>query len=254
MDNLATTHDSIYQGKWLLEQPRKGYRFGTDAMVLAAAVQAKPGEKVLELGCGVGAVLLAAHARMPDVFLTGIERVPDYVELAKRNIIHNKVSRRINIFKGDLQNAMTIHSMGRFDHVIANPPYYEVGRHSGSITEIRRVARQQEPEALAEWIQAANRVLKPKGTVTFIHAAEKLDDLLYGMKRFCGGIRIFPLWPQMGKPSKRIVVQGIKGSKAPLTLYSGLVMHQEDGLSTERALEVINHGQSIWEETSKVFE
>lgn len=67
MDTLATTHDSIYQGKQLLEQPRNGYRFGTDAMLLAAAVQARYGDKVLELGCGVGAVLLAAHTRLPDV-------------------------------------------------------------------------------------------------------------------------------------------------------------------------------------------
>ncbi len=247
MDNLATSHDSIYQGKWLLEQPLKGYRFGTDAMVLAASVQAKPGEKVLELGCGVGAVLLAVHSRLPEAFLTGIERVPDYVELAKRNIAHNNVSRRVSVFKGDLQNAMTIHSLGRFDHVIANPPYYEVGKHSAAATDIRRVARQHEPEALAEWLQAANRVLKPKGTVTFIHAADKMDDLLTGLKRFCGGIRLFPLWTQAGKPCKRLIVQGIKGSKAPITLSSGLVMHQEDGLSTQRALEVINHGQSIWE-------
>lgn len=247
MDNLATSHDSIYQGKWLLEQPLKGYRFGTDAMVLAASVNAKPAERVLELGCGVGAVLLAVHARLPEVFLTGIEREADYIELAKRNIVKNAVSRRINVFRGDLQNAMTIHSLGRFDHVIANPPYYEIGKHSGAATDIRRVARQHEPQALAEWLQAANRVLKPKGTVTFIHATERLDELLYGMKRFCGGIRIFPLWPQAGKPSKRLIVQGVKGSKTPTLLCAGLVMHQDDGLSTQRALDVINHGQSIWE-------
>lgn len=247
MDNLATSHDSIYQGKWLLEQPLKGYRFGTDAMVLAASVQAKPAEKVLELGCGVGAVLLAVHSRLPDVFLTGVERENDYVELAKRNILHNNVSRRVSVFKGDIQNSMTMHSLGYFDHVIANPPYFETGKHSAPAVAIRRAARQHDPDALGQWLQAANRVLKPKGTVTLIHPSEKLDDLMTGLKKFCGGIRIFPLWPQTGKPCKRLVIQGVKGSKAPSTLCAGMVMHEQDGLSTPKALDVINHGQSIWD-------
>lgn len=247
MDNLATSHDSIYQGKWLLEQPLKGYRFGTDAMVLAAAVQAKPAEKVLELGCGVGAVLLAMHSRFPDTFITGIEREHIYIELAKRNIQNNQVSRRVSVFRGDVLNAMNLHTLGRFDHVVANPPYYETGRHSPPTGQIRQAARQHDPMALGQWLQAANRVLKPKGTVTLIHPSEKLDDLLTGLKRFCGGIRIFPLWPQQGKACKRLVIQGVKGSRAPMTLCAGLVMHEEDGMSTEKALQVINDGQSIWE-------
>jgi len=248
MTALATTHDSIYQGQLTLEQPRKGYRFGTDAMVLAAAVQAKAGQKVLELGCGVGAVLLAAHHRLPEVSFVGIERTADYVDLAKKNITQNNAGRRVSVVRGDLLSATTIHSMGQFDHVIANPPYYETGTHSGSALELRRVARQHGPDDLAGWLLAANRALKPKGTVTFIHAAEKLDELVQGLKKYCGGIKVMPLWPQEKQPCKRLIIQGTKGSKAPLMLLPGIVMHGEGGRSTGRAIGIVNHGISLWEE------
>lgn len=247
MDILATTQDSIYQGKHLLEQPRDGYRFGTDAMLLAASVEAKPGERVLELGCGVGAVLLAAHTRLPDVYFTGVERVPEYIELAKRNILMNQATRRVSVFRSDVLNSLTMRSLGMFNHIVANPPYFEAGRHSPPPSDIRRLARQHEPEALAEWIQAANRLLKPKGTVTFIHSAEKLDELLVGLKRFCGGIQVFPFWPNPGKACKRLIVRGIKGSRAPMSVLPGLVIHDEGGHSTQRALDIVNHGHNLWD-------
>ena len=247
MTGLATTHDSLYQRRIMLEQPRQGYRFGTDAMLLAAAVQAKDGQKVLELGCGVGAVILAAHARLPEVFFTGIERSAEYLALAAKNIAQNDAARRISVVRGDVLNAVTVRALGQFDHVIANPPYYETGRHSAAPNELRRTAHQHEPEDLAEWLLAANRALKPKGTVTFIHAAENLYDLLTGLKKFCGAVKVFPLWPYAGEAGKRLLVQGVKGSKAPLVMLPGLVMHQPDKRLTERAASIVNQGHSLWE-------
>lgn len=247
MTTLATTHDTIYQGRCGLEQPRTGYRFGTDAMVLAAAVQARSGQKVLELGCGVGAVLIAAHTRLPEVFFTGIEKMPEYAHLAKKNIERNAAAKRVHVVRGDALNPVTVGALGSFDHVVANPPYYETQRHSGAASELRRVARQHDETALAAWMQAANRALKPKGTVTFIHATEKLDDLIQGLQKYCGGVKIFPLWPKEGEPSKRLIIQATKGSKAPLTILPGLVMHEADGRSTMAAFQVVNEGRSLWD-------
>jgi tRNA1Val (adenine37-N6)-methyltransferase len=246
MEELATTHDSIYQGKLTLEQPRKAYRFGSDAMLLAAAVHAVDGQKVLELGCGVGAVLLGAHHRLPATHFVGIEREAEYAALAKANVARNEAEQFISIVQGDVTDKALLHLLGTFEHVIANPPYYGEN-HSGATSDLRRVARQQSDHDLAEWLNAANRFLKPKGTITIIHSVEKMDDLIEGLKKFCGAIRVFPLWPQAGQSCKRIIIHALKSSKTPLSIMPGLVLHEADGKLTERAAAVINHGQSLWE-------
>lgn len=251
MTDLATTHDMLYQGKLTLEQPRRAYRFGSDAMLLAAAIPAHnpshEGRKVLELGCGVGAVLLAGHYRAPGIHLTGIERETEYAELARANIRRNNAENHVTVVQGDVCDRGLLHLLGVFDHVVANPPYYEVEKHSAAPDELRRVARQQAPGDLGEWLQAANRFVKPKGSVTVIHSVEKLDELVDGLKKFCGAIRIFPLWPQAVQACKRVIVTGQKGSRAPLSLLPGLVLHQADGQLAPCAAEIINQGRSLWD-------
>ena len=247
MSDLATTHDTIYQGKLTLEQPRKAYRFGSDAMLLAASIHAHDSQKVLELGCGVGAVLMAAHYRLPAIHFTGVEREEVYAALAKENVARNNAENHVTIVQGDVCDKGLLHLLGTFDHVVANPPYYDTGTHSGAVDELRRVARQQSADDLVEWLQAANRFVKPKGTVTIIHSVEKLDELINGLKKFCGAIRVFPLWPQAGQSCKRVIIHALKGSKTPLTIMPGLVMHEADGSMTARAAEIINHGKSLWE-------
>lgn len=244
MDNLATTCDTVYKGKITLEQPVDGYRFGTDAMLLAASLQAKPGESVLELGCGVGAVLLTAAQRCPDATLTGIEREETYAELARANVERNALDGRVTVIQGD---ATGKHDIGTFHHVLANPPYFPVQKKT-KVSDLRRAAREEKPDTLQQWMNAANCFLKPKGTVTFVHSADRLDELLDGLRLYCGGIRIFPFWPTAGQAAKRVIVQGTKGSRAPLLLLPGLVLHDSEGQHyADKASAIINTGQSLWE-------
>jgi tRNA1Val (adenine37-N6)-methyltransferase len=247
MTHLATTVDSIYRGRLTLEQPAKSYRFGSDAMALAAALHAQPGQQVLELGCGVGAVLLAAQSRLPEVYFTGIERETAYTHLANKNIRHNRAQDYISIVQGDIADKELFKQLGSFDHVVANPPYYDTERHSAAEDDLRRVAHQHAPEDLGMWLQSANRFLKPKGSITMIHSVEKLDEIIQGLKKFCGAIRIFPLWPQQNQSCKRIIIHALKGSKTPLSIMPGLIMHEQDRQLTKRADQIINNGHSLWE-------
>jgi tRNA1(Val) A37 N6-methylase TrmN6 len=247
MVKLATTVDRLYGSNLAIEQPVEGYRFGTDAMVLAAAIRPRKNQHVLELGSGVGAALLAAATRLPEVAFTGIERELDYVTLLESNIIRNGLGDRVAAVRGDVTDMALNKKWGMFDHVMANPPFYKEQKKT-TPKPLRKAARQEEPDGLALWIAAANRFLKPKGTFTIIHTADRMDEIVLLMKKFCGAVTVFPLWPREGEAAKRIVVQGTKGSKAPLLILPGLVLHDGQGHDySKRARAVIKNGTSLWE-------
>src|SRR5690606_1775742 len=143
MGKLATTVDRMYGNRLAIEQPLEGYRFGTDAMVLAAAIRAKKNQHVLELGSGVGAALLAAALRLPDVRFTGIERELDYVTLLESNIARNALADRVTAIAGDVTDKTLAKNGGTFDHVMANPPFYKEQK-KRTPKPLRKAARQEE--------------------------------------------------------------------------------------------------------------
>ncbi len=116
------TRDAFLDGRIRLWQPRTGYRAATDPVFLAAFVPARPGERVLELGCGAGAAALCLARRVPDLDLHGVEIQPAYAELARHNATENGLA--LTVHEGDLSHPP--HALRRlvFDHVLANPPYH----------------------------------------------------------------------------------------------------------------------------------
>ena len=112
--------DKFLGGRLVLRQPRKGYRAGADPVLLAAAVLARPGESLLDLGCGAGTAALCAGARVPGLRLAGLERQPAYAELARRNARENGLEMTVTC--GDLSVMPEALRQQQFHHVIANPP------------------------------------------------------------------------------------------------------------------------------------
>lgn len=241
MGQVSTTDDAVYRGKVLLCQPAEGYRFGSDSMLLASAVPATYGQSVLELGCGVGAVMLAASYRLPEVYFTGIEREPVYAALAEKNIVTNDMQDRVKVQVGDLcERDLLVDMKEQFDHIIANPPYFSNDSHTSSANDLRRVARQADPGAIAQWVQAANRYLKPEGTVTFIYPEKQAQELIDALSQFTGNIMVLPLLPKEGVPAKRLLIQATKGVRGETRYLQGLVLHEADGAHTDYAEALIN--------------
>ena len=98
----AVTEDHVLGGKVAIRQPAKGYRAGLDAALLAAACDAGPGQRVIEPGCGVGAVMLAAATRRPGAAFVGLEREPAALALAHQNIALNGLEGRVQALAGDV--------------------------------------------------------------------------------------------------------------------------------------------------------
>lgn len=229
-DNDHTT-DALLGGLVRLKQPRKGQRASADAVMLAAAIVAKSGAQVLELGCGSGVAMLCVAARLKSVSVAGLELQPDLAALCARNIAVNSFEDRLRVHEGDLR-ARRIAGLApnSFDQVFANPPYFDVARHRVSPHAGRATARAEAEDAdVGHWVAAMLRYAKPNAGLTLIHKAERLGDILAALDSKAGAIRVIPLWSRPGQPAKRVIVRAVKGSKAPLTLTPGLVLHQPDG-------------------------
>lgn len=233
-DNDHTT-DALLGGLVRLKQPRKGQRASADAVMLAAAVMAPKksgaGAQVLELGCGSGVAMLCVAARLKNVSVTGLELQSDLVALCARNIAANGFGDRLAVHEGDLR-ARRIAGLtpNSFDQVFANPPYFDVARHRVSPHAGRAAARAEADDAdVGHWIAAMLRYARPNAGLTLIHKAERLGDILAALESKAGAIRVIPLWSRPGQPAKRVIVRAVKGSKAPLVLTPGLVLHTADG-------------------------
>lgn len=216
------TDDGFLGGRLRLLQPAKGFRSGVDAVLLAGCVAAKPGESALELGCGVGAAMLCLGARVPDMRLAGLELQEEYAELARRNAARNGIHAEIH--SGDLRAMPDALKQRRFDHVLANPPYY-LKDHWTAPDRADRAVALGETADLADWLDAAARRLRPGGYVHVIQKASRFADLLAALDGRFGALELKPVAPRPGRAAELVILRARKGARTPPRLFSPLVLH-----------------------------
>jgi len=217
----ALSDDAFLGGAVRLWQPKTGYRAAMDPVLLAAAIPARSGEAVLELGCGAGTAAICLAARVDGLTLAGLEIQPDYADLARRNAGRNGVA--LEVVEGDLA-AMPADLRARsFDHVIANPPYFDPAGTAAS--DPGRDLSLREATPLAEWVAAGLKRLRPGGRITLIQAADRLPDLLGALGRGAGSVTVLPIAPRTGRPARRVIVTARKRGRGAFRLLAPLVLH-----------------------------
>lgn len=234
----TVSRDHVLGGRVAVTQPRQGYRIAIDPVVLAAACAARPTDRVLDLGSGVGAAALCLAFRVVGVIVDGLEFQAPLVALAQDNALANGLADRLRFVVGDAA-APPPEWAGRFDRVITNPPYLKPGAHTPPPDPGRALAHGETAVDLSGWIRAAAFCLRPRGTVTIVHRADRIDDLIAALHPRFGAIGVLPLWPKPGVAAKRVVVSGRLGARSPARLLPGLVLHQEDGSFTDAARGVL---------------
>lgn len=218
------TTDAFLGGRLTLRQPRHGYRAGVDPILLASSVPARTGQSVLDLGCGVGAAMLALGRRVEGLELVGLELQPSYAELARENA-------RLNWFEawivnGDATDPPFEVKARRFDHVISNPPYFAAGGGTAAADAGRETAL-RETAPLDAWIDAGSRRLLPRGTMSVIQRADRLPALLSAMVPRLGTLRIRPIQPRAGEMAHLVIVHGVKGGRGRAVLDAPIPVHVE---------------------------
>ncbi|MFN3746925.1 MAG: tRNA1(Val) (adenine(37)-N6)-methyltransferase [Hyphomicrobiaceae bacterium] len=253
----SLTDDAFLGGALNILQPRQGYRAGLDAVLLAAACGARAGEgaRVLDGGAGVGVAGLCVARRINDAHVTLVEREPVLAEVARQNAARNGLQERVRVLEMDIveggaalnraRGADAGVAAGTFSHVIANPPYYAEGRGTRPPVNLKAAAHQMAEGALEQWCRFLATAAANDGLVTVIHRAEAMAAVLEGLGRRFGALRVLPIYSRAGTAAHRIIVQGRKGSRAPLSLQQGLVLHGDGNAFVPAIDAVLRHGAAL---------
>ena len=169
------TEDGLLDSQIKLRQRRGGYRAGVDAALLAAACDAKAGERVIDVGCGAGAAMLAAAARRPDARFLGVERDPDAAALARENIALNGLRDRVEVVEGDVGGGFRALGLEPFDHALCNPPFFDDPAELRAPSPAKAGAWMADA-GLAGWTAFLLKAVREGGTITVIHRADRLGD------------------------------------------------------------------------------
>jgi tRNA1(Val) A37 N6-methylase TrmN6 len=245
-----TTTDTVLGGRVQLVQPRRGHRAGHEAVLLAAAVPAAPGDRVLDLGAGVGTAAFCLAARVAVGYLTLVEIDPVLAALAEQNAAANGYGNRTRVIVMDALARGTPREkagllVGAIDRVITNPPFHDAARHRASPAPGRRLAHSGGDDMLAGFLRTAVSVLRPGGTVTLIHRADQPEALLAALRGRFGGVTLRPIHPKPGAPAVRLIASGIKGSRAPTAILPGLVLQDGEGRPTAEAEAILREGRGF---------
>jgi len=227
----GVTEDAFLGGAIIAHQPRRGYRAGIDAVLLAASVPPEAGRSrdVLDLGAGVGVVGLCVARRLSHTNVTLLERERELADLARRNVSANGLADRVRVCAIDLVGPADRIGLetDRFDHVLANPPFFDSDACRPPRDRLRAAAHVMPADGLDTWLRTMARVTRPGGTATMIHRADSLGDLLAAFGRRFGGIEVRPIHPRDSCPASRVLITGRKGSRARMQILPAIVLHDE---------------------------
>jgi tRNA1(Val) A37 N6-methylase TrmN6 len=244
------TEDAVLGGRLSLRQPRRGHRFGHDAILLAAATEARAGEHAVELGAGVGAAGLALAQRVPGVTMTLVEIDPALAGLAAENAERNGLGGRVRVAALDVTASEQEFSKfgiepSKAAHVLMNPPFNDPARQNVSPDPKRRLAHAAPGDTLTQWTRRAATLLTRSGTLTLIWRADGLADVLAAVDAHFGASAVLPIYPRPNAPAIRILVRAVKGSRTPLAIVPGLTLNDADGQPTAEAEAILRGGAAL---------
>lgn len=239
------SEDYLLDKRVKIFQPLNGYRASTDAVILSSLIhKVKPGDSLLDVGSGTGAIALCAATRFQDknIEVKGIELQTKLAELANKSAADNGFNKvefiNANIYEQPLPFCS-------FNHVVSNPPYTDHDMPSPNPS--KALAHNHRDFNLQEWIKFCIKMIKPQGYFYMINRAEAVDEILAAIHGKLGNIMLIPLYSKTGQNAKRIMICAQKDSKAPTIIHPGLLVHNADGTYGETAHKILRLGLGFFD-------
>lgn len=239
---MKQTQTTLLNGRVALNQTQNGLRASMDSVLLAAAVSAKAGDHILDMGCGTGAVGLCIYERLRNLNLsiTGLDIQDDMIAIACVNATANGLTDA-DYVAGDVHDK-SLFKAEAFDHIIMNPPYYKGGERLTSPDEVRETAYTGELEC---WMASALHWLKQGGSLSIIHRADRLDKILSLAYGRYGAIEIWPVHSKPLEPAIRVIVKMVRNRKTPLKIHPPIALFDEEGTETPRSNSLLRDGVGL---------
>ena len=216
-------------------------------MLLAAATPARPGQRVVDFGAGVGAAGLAVAKRVAGIELVLVEIDAGLAALARDNAAANAIAAEV-IVLDVTSSAQAFAASGLppdgVDVVLMNPPFNDPARHRASPDQARSVAHVATAATLESWVHAARRILKSGGVLTVIWRADGISEVLAALDRGFGSLAILPVHGDRATPAIRVLVRATKGGKAPTQIHAALLLNDGPG-APNRQVQGILAGQGV---------
>jgi tRNA1(Val) A37 N6-methylase TrmN6 len=244
------TDDAVLGGRLRLWQPRRGHRFGHDAILLAAATAAHDGDIAVDLGAGIGTAGLAVAMRVPGLRVRLVDIDPHLTELAAENARRNGLADRVTAVNLDVDADANTYAAaclgsGGFDVVLMNPPFNDPDRQPTSPDPGRRLAHSYSRAGLSSFLSAAARLLRVDGILTTIYRVEGVGTLLSLLPRGFGAITLMPVHPKPDAAAIRVIIRAVKASRAPPAILPGLLLAHADGRPSEAAEAILREGATL---------
>lgn len=230
LDDL--TNDEVLRGRLTLLQPRVGYRFSIDPLLLADFVGPPPFGRTADLGAGVGIVGLLLAQRDPTAQLTLVELQPRLAALCQENARRNGMEDRVSVIEGDLLARETRPKLpgATFDRVVSCPPYYRLGTGGINPDGEEAIARHELRLPLSDLVAAARRLVGFRGQVSLVYPSPRLSEMLRHLEDHgLTPLRLRLVYPRPGEPAQRALITACKGARASLTIDPPFYVRDEHG-------------------------
>jgi len=228
------TLDEIRKFGLKIIQPRNGYRFSLDPLLLCDFAAIQPGENAVDLGAGCGIIPLILARTAQESRLVGVESQTEMAELAERNVALNGLSERVDIRHADILEVRKLFPSSSFDLVVANPPYRKKGTGRVSPKPGRDLARHESTASLGDFLAAAKNLVKLTGRICFIYHPSRLGEFLTEANALkLSPVRLRMVHGNSAAEARIFLVELVKGRKCDLAVLPPLFVFKENGKYTQ---------------------
>ncbi len=231
--------DDLGRENFRLIQRKDRFRFGMDAVLLAAFARVHARERVIDLGTGTGVIPILMRARYQCRSFTGLELDAVSADMALRSVRFNGLEEDIRIVCGDIRNTRELFEPGSFDVVTSNPPYMTVGSGAPPKDEPVAGARHEYFCTLEDTVKAAAYLLREQGRLYLVHRPMRLAQIICMLVRY----RLEPkrmqlVYPNISGEPNLVLIECRKGGGQGLRMDPPLIVYVEDGKYTGQLLEI----------------
>lgn len=227
-------------------QKKQGFRFGIDAVLLANFAKVKRNGTVIDLCTGTGIIPFIIAGKSEAKLITGIEIQSEFVEMAKRTSMYNKLESRVLFLNEDLKNLDKLKQLERVDVVTVNPPYKLMNSGILNVNDKNAIARHELCCDLEDVIMATRTLLKDNGRMFMVHRPERIVDILTLMRKHkIEPKRLKFVHPKPNKAPNIVLIEGQRDGGKFLKIEDPIYVHLQDDTYSEEIRKIYNSEDMI---------